>query len=209
MSSRFPTAPQNYNPFGTLQKRDNIKQTNNIQRFNIRRNYHSTGSLSNNKCMDSYNRRYHKMNKRRAKSDNPNYENRPVLKAVCILIVNDKNEFLSVSHKKDFNDKNMPGGKVDWEDKTDIDAAIREMREETGIIIKKEDMKLIYKNFDIGHNQTFLVKTYYASSWEGEIYTEESGKVEWLPLEIMRTDSKHWNVYNGIVLDRYYSMKNK
>ncbi len=200
--SRFPTVSKNYDPFRTLHKRDNFSNFNN---YDGCRRYNSVELLNKNKSMDSYNRRYHKMNKRSATADN-----KQVLKAVCILIVNDKKEFLSVSHKTHFDDINLPGGKVDWEDKTDMDGAIRELKEETGLTIIRENMKMIYRNYDIGNSQTFHVKTYYAKKYTGTIYTDETGKVEWLPLETLRTGSKHWNVYNGIILDKYYElMKNK
>ena len=64
--------------------------------------------------------------------------------AVQVVLLNEDNEVLAVSRKDDHNDFGLIGGKVDEEDyypsdecdSTNIRAAIREVKEETGLDIK-------------------------------------------------------------------------
>ena len=55
--------------------------------------------------------------------------------AVQIVILNEKNEVLAVSRKDNHKDFGLPGGKVDPEDFSNVDAIIREVKEETGLDI--------------------------------------------------------------------------
>ena len=58
-------------------------------------------------------------------------------KASCVLLIDKINKlFLSVSLKTDKTDFNLPGGKVE-KSETFKQAAIREMKEETGLNIKE------------------------------------------------------------------------
>ena len=203
--SRFPSVSKNYNPFETLNQK-----TQSLQRRGLQRKIQVEVIIpKKNDCMNSYNKRYFKMKRKREEVERK--EKNKTLRAVCVLLVNDKNEFLSVSHKKYFDDKSLIGGKVDEEDSTDIAAAIRETREETGLVINRHNMKLIHQDYDEGHNQIFHVKTYYCRKWFGRVQpgVGESGQVEWLPLEKLRTCSKSWNEYNSIVLDKYYDLTDK
>ena len=56
--------------------------------------------------------------------------------AVQVVLFNDKGEVLAVSRKDDHNDFGLIGGKMDPEDRTTWDAAVRETKEETGLDIK-------------------------------------------------------------------------
>ena len=123
------------------------------------------------------------------------------LRAGCILIIDkDKNKFLSVSNKKG-TDFNLPGGKIErYESYTD--GTIRELKEETGLIVDKSDMKLFYQDYDIGCNLKWFVITYICFKWSGTIYTEETGIVKWLPLEDLK-NSRSYKRYNSILYEKY------
>lgn len=109
-------------------------------------------------------------------------------KASIVIILKNKKEFLSVSLHEDHSDMNMPGGMVK-KSETPEQGGIREVKEETGLDIK--NLKFLYKAVE---NNT-LVYTYYTFDYEGEIFTVENHKIEWLALEELNK-SKSWPEYN-------------
>ena len=112
-------------------------------------------------------------------------------KASCTLLIDKLNKkFLSVSLKDDKTDANLPGGKVE-QNETYKQAAIRELKEETGLNILEKDLIKFQEEIEEEYN----VITYLVLKWSGEIYTEEEGVVKWLPL-IFLTKSKKWKKYN-------------
>ena len=116
--------------------------------------------------------------------------------AICVLIINKKMDtFLSVSLKNDHTDFNLPGGKVEIGE-TNEEAGIREVQEETGLLV--DDLKFLYKGYD----NDFKVITFYTYTYKGEIYTIENHIVKWLPLYYL-TQSKKWPEYNSEVYNNY------
>jgi len=116
--------------------------------------------------------------------------------ASCILLV-EKNKFLAVSRKEDHDDFNLPGGSVE-EGESCLQAAIRELKEETGLEVTMENLTCLHVDKD----GVFRVYTYYCHEFSGDIHTVENHKVKWLPLEDLRK-SKLWPRYNSMVLDKY------
>jgi 8-oxo-dGTP diphosphatase len=119
-------------------------------------------------------------------------------KASCILLIDEKNKlFLSVSLKTDKTDFNLPGGKVE-KGESFKQAAIREMKEETGLDILEKDLIIFQTDFVDGYKViTFLITKY-----TNQIYTEEEGIVMWLPY-IHLTKSKSWKKENS---NLYYKL---
>tara|TARA_R110000737_G_C14298332_1_gene435455 strand:+ start:70 stop:468 length:399 start_codon:yes stop_codon:yes gene_type:complete len=107
--------------------------------------------------------------------------------AVQIVLLNDKGEVLAVSRKHDHNDFGLVGGKVDPEDKTLEDAAIRETKEETGLDIT--NLRCIFQMFKNGR----MGYTYIAD-YSGEIHTDEPHVVKWTSFEtIIEGTFGYWN----------------
>ena len=106
--------------------------------------------------------------------------------AVCVLIVNRNNEFLSVSLKEDHTDFNLPGGKVE-ENETNINACIREVKEETGLDVN--NIGELYEDYD--EVDGYQVYTNYANWYSGRIHTVENHVVKCLPIKEL-TNSKKW-----------------
>ena len=120
--------------------------------------------------------------------------------AVCVLILNkDKSNFLSVSLKEDHTDFNLPGGKVE-QNETFEEAAIREIKEETGLDIY--NLNYLHKDLDLD----FEVITYYTLSYQGIVNTLENHVVKWLPLYEL-TKSKKWPEYNSMVYNKFLELK--
>lgn len=93
-------------------------------------------------------------------------------KTVTVVLLNEDGNILCVSRKTDHNDFGLPGGKMDPEDATELDAAIREVKEETGLDI--HNLELIYANYDndaIGYT--------YLANYTGEINFDEPHIVKW------------------------------
>lgn len=121
--------------------------------------------------------------------------------AVCVLIVNSSEDFLSVTLKNDHTDFNLPGGTVEVNE-TLVQAGVREVKEETGIDIYENKLKFLHEDID----EDYVVTTYYTKTYNGDIHTTENHIVEWKPLFYL-TKSKKWQNYNSIIMDKYVKTK--
>ena len=120
--------------------------------------------------------------------------------AVCVLIINETNKhFLSVSLKEDHTDFNLPGGKVEMNESFE-EAAIREVKEETGLNVY--NLTFLHKDIDMDYE----VITYYTKEYQGFINTVENHIVKWLPLYDL-TKSKKWPEYNSMVYNKFLELK--
>jgi len=81
-------------------------------------------------------------------------------------------------HDGDFS---LPAGHVDGGEKL-VDAAIREAKEELGILINSENLNLVHvlhRKSDSDDNSNERIDFYFeATAWQGEITNEESEKCE-------------------------------
>ena len=122
--------------------------------------------------------------------------------AVCVLIINTNNkDFLAVSLKEDHTDFNLPGGKVEMNESFE-EAAIREVKEETGMNIY--NLKFLYEGMD----DDYQVITFFAYNYDGSIYTKENHVVKWLPIYDL-TKSNKWPVYNTKIYEEYLKINIK
>ena len=92
--------------------------------------------------------------------------------AVCVLIINKLNKlkFLSVSLKEDHTDFNLPGGTV-IKGETYIEAAIREIKEETGYRLPNSDRRIESFNYK---NHTVIYKVVSGQKFSRFIPTSET-----------------------------------
>ncbi len=81
-------------------------------------------------------------------------------KASCTLLIDKlKKKFLSVSLKDDKTDANLPGGKVE-PNETYKQAAIRELKEETGLNILEKDLIKFQEEIEVRTVFRILIQLY-------------------------------------------------
>lgn len=130
--------------------------------------------------------------------------------AVLVYFVKDDQVLLAMKMKKIGKGKlNGYGGGIE-DNETPRQAAVREVEEETGVIIRAEDLEEVAEMYFKNHTEsgeTFVCKVYVylCRSWEGNfVPTEEMADPAWfptdsLPFERMMPDDPHWlpHIFSG------------
>lgn len=118
-----------------------------------------------------------------------------------LVIINKEGEVLCVSRKTDHTNFGLSGGKMEECDNNDpIETAIRETIEETGIIVKKENMILVFAM----HKYGSMSYTYLATDYVGEIDHDEPHVVKWGSFEDLINGS--FGKFNGLVYESLIDM---
>lgn len=118
-----------------------------------------------------------------------------------VIILNELGQVLCVSRKTDHSDMGLPGGKQDPEDFGNaLYTAIRETKEETGLDVKYEDMKLVLAM----HKYGSMSYTFYATKYTGEINHNEPHIVKWGSFNDLFNGS--FGKYNELAYDSLVDM---
>jgi 8-oxo-dGTP pyrophosphatase MutT (NUDIX family) len=109
----------------------------------------------------------------------------------CVLMINGDGHILAVSRKDDKNDFGLPGGKVE-PGETPIEAAMRELYEETGFKVSNAQHHMIYHAESDGK----LAVTYQLTGELKQISTPtETGVVSWVTPDVLAA-GKTFGEYN-------------
>lgn len=122
---------------------------------------------------------------------------KPLRKAVkCLLIENGKVVITKYLKGKKVGYYDIPGGKIE-ENETSEDAAIREMKEETGINVSN----LINKGiFEVEYlDRKFVFDVFNAQKYEGKLQNFEENTSEWIDIETLLNQEKILS--NILILD--------
>jgi 8-oxo-dGTP pyrophosphatase MutT (NUDIX family) len=134
------------------------------------------------------------------------------LKAACCILMNQDGNILSVSRKTNHLDKGLPGGKCDGNE-TYMEAAIREVFEETGYIVA--DLEPVFMaDGDTGEAISSLdnppvnsknkipcnAVTFVAKSYNKVSEATETGRVDWVKPSDICTGS--FAKYNTALLQK-------
>jgi 8-oxo-dGTP diphosphatase len=95
--------------------------------------------------------------------------------AYC-LIYNEETEQVLMVHNKDVNTWSMPGGAVE-DDETLEQAALREVKEETGLLVEINDVVAINECFFKRNNEHALFVTFRAKIIGGKISIENPNEI--------------------------------
>jgi len=118
-------------------------------------------------------------------------------KRASLVVVYDVESNCYLSVFKDCVSFNIPGGKC-FENESFEDAAIRELEEETGAKVDKEDLILLIKE-DCGD---YTIATYFTLFYKGKLGTDEEHKLGFVPIEYMLSNKNtSWLDYHKKIYD--------
>jgi 8-oxo-dGTP pyrophosphatase MutT (NUDIX family) len=106
--------------------------------------------------------------------------------AAVIVLIND-GLVLGVSRRNDKTKFGLAGGKRDPGELIDL-TAVRELREETGLIVDPNRMYYIYSRVEPAEKsggEDFNCECFYAISWTGKITPEKGLEVKWVPMSVL------------------------
>jgi 8-oxo-dGTP pyrophosphatase MutT (NUDIX family) len=122
-------------------------------------------------------------------------------KAGTMLIIKD-GLILGISRRNDKTKFGIVGGKFDLDlDKSMKDTAIRECKEECGIVVNT--CEYVCERMEPGgvDGLDFYSACYYATNWTGDPIDSEEGKVAWLTAEELTITKAAFGDYNRHALD--------
>jgi len=128
------------------------------------------------------------------------------MKQAGIMMIVKDGLILGISRRDNKEIFGLIGGKKDPEDATVKDAAIRETREEAGVIV--DECSLIFERTEPGGADgiDFYSYCYYATDWYGEPKKSEEGEVKWLTVDELTNTKAAFGEYNKQAITAFRKM---
>lgn len=118
----------------------------------------------------------------------------------CTGIIIQNNKVLAVKSNKRTGGLGFPGGKKE-ENETDLECLIREIKEETSIIVIKST--LLGKKEDIKW-ETNIVALFYVLNWAGKAKSSIEGETLWVDWEdLINPVTSSFPIWNAWAYDQY------
>lgn len=100
-----------------------------------------------------------------------------IMTVLCMIYQGDR-ILLQDRVKKDWRGLTFPGGHVEKEESF-VQAVIREMREETGLMIKEPKLCGV-KQFQTDDDERYVVLLFKTDQFEGTLISSEEGEMKWI-----------------------------
>lgn len=113
-----------------------------------------------------------------------NYE-KIELTNMCMIYDNDGNVVVQDKINQSWGGITFPGGHIEKQESF-VDSVIREVKEETGLIIKNPKLCGI-KWWEVKRNKRYVVLLFKANEYSGTLKSSNEGKVFWTKLETLKT----------------------
>ena len=104
---------------------------------------------------------------------------------MCMIYDNNGNVVVQDKINQSWGGITFPGGHIEKQESF-VDSVIREVKEETGLIIKNPKLCGI-KQWEVNKNKRYVVLLFKTDEYSGTLKSSDEGKVFWTKLEILKT----------------------
>ena len=116
--------------------------------------------------------------------------------AAVIVLQRPDGRVLGVTRGEDLDDINFPGGNRIARDRSPADTARRELREETGLVVRALNPLATW------NSEGKKVTAFKGLTWSGQLRPGPEGQPAWVWPEALQRPSSRFRQHNGILLSR-------